>query len=153
MPRRDDKLAEIARQKVRLEELERERAVAAERIAALEYRSSRRRGSAVIGFRFPGSGCPLLENIHPVDEAAPGDLAPGGTFPFLGQETWVRAEGRFDPCCAPDAQRRSLADFGNVADGVLFEIWNGREYRELVKTYRTRALCIGCNVGRPAEVR
>jgi glycosyltransferase involved in cell wall biosynthesis/MoaA/NifB/PqqE/SkfB family radical SAM enzyme len=101
----------------------------------------------------PGGGQVLLENIHPLDESAPEDLAPGGPCPFLGQEAWVSAEGLFDPCCAPDALRRSLGDFGNVNDQGLLAIWNGRTYRELVKTYRTRALCIGCNMRKPAEVR
>jgi hypothetical protein len=95
----------------------------------------------------------LLENIHPLDESAPDDLAPGGPCPFLGQEAWISVEGRFDPCCAPDALRRSLGDFGKVRDQGLLGIWNGRSYRELVKTYRTRALCIGCNMRKPAEVR
>ena len=50
----------------------------------------------------------LLENIFPLKESATENLAPGGPCPFLGQEAWISAEGRFDPCCAPDAQRRTL---------------------------------------------
>lgn len=91
----------------------------------------------------------LLENIFPLDEAAIGDLAPDGTCPFLGQEAWVSAQGRFDPCCAPDAQRRSLGEFGNLHDMSLNEIWNGSEYQNLIKTYRNRSLCLGCNMRRP----
>ncbi|WP_437338441.1 glycosyltransferase [Sorangium sp. So ce394] len=92
----------------------------------------------------------LLENIFLLDESAPEDLASGGRCPFLGQEVWISAEGRFDPCCAPDAQRRTLGDFGNLHDAELMEIWNGESYQRMLKTYRTRALCLGCNMRRPA---
>ncbi|WP_437878428.1 glycosyltransferase [Sorangium sp. So ce513] len=92
----------------------------------------------------------LLENIFLLDESAPEDLAPGGRCPFLGQEVWISAEGRFDPCCAPDAQRRTLGDFGNLHEAGLMEIWNGESYQRMLTTYRNRALCLGCNMRRPA---
>ena len=95
----------------------------------------------------------LLENIFPFDpDAAHHDLAPGGPCPFLGQEAWVSAQGRFDPCCAPDAQRRTLGDFGDLHRQGLLEIWQSDAYRGLVAGYRTRALCMGCNMRKPAEV-
>jgi MoaA/NifB/PqqE/SkfB family radical SAM enzyme len=93
----------------------------------------------------------LLENIFLLDESARDDLAPGGRCPFLGQEAWISAEGRFDPCCAPDAQRRTLGDFGDLHEAGLMEIWNGDAYQRLLETYRNRALCRGCNMRRPAE--
>nr|VFJ44764.1 MAG: Glycosyltransferase involved in cell wall bisynthesis [Candidatus Kentron sp. FW] len=99
----------------------------------------------------PGGRHILLDNIFPLDEDATGDLAPGGPCPFLGQEAWVSAEGRFDPCCAPDAQRRTLGDFGNLHDRGLMEIWRGNAYRHLVTTYRNRELCLGCNMRKPVE--
>ncbi len=92
----------------------------------------------------------LLENIFPLDEDAVDDLAPGGQCPFLGREVWVSAMGRFDPCCAPDAQRRTLGEFGNLHERGLMEIWNGDAYRELMATYRNRSLCLGCNMRKPA---
>lgn len=95
----------------------------------------------------------LLENIFMLDEDAREDLAPGGPCPFLGREAWVSAEGRFDPCCAPDAQRRTLGDFGNLHDQGLMEIWHGERYRRLLATYRNRTLCLGCNMRKPAEVK
>jgi glycosyltransferase involved in cell wall biosynthesis/MoaA/NifB/PqqE/SkfB family radical SAM enzyme len=98
----------------------------------------------------PNGRAVQLDNIFALDETAPGDVAPGGPCPFLGQEAWISAAGRFDPCCAPDAQRRSLGDFGNLQDDGLLEIWNGAKYQQLVETYRNRALCIGCNMRRPA---
>lgn len=93
----------------------------------------------------------LLENIFLLDEHAAGDLAPGGPCPFLGREAWVSATGRFDPCCAPDAQRRTLGDFGSLHEHGLMEIWNGDAYQSLAKTYRNRSLCLGCNMRKPTE--
>lgn len=95
----------------------------------------------------------LLENIFLLDEDASTDLAPGGACPFLGQEAWVSAAGRFDPCCAPDTQRRSLGDFGNLHEQKLMDIWNGATYQELVSTYRNRELCLGCNMRKPVEAQ
>lgn len=63
----------------------------------------------------------------------------------------MSAVGRFDPCCAPDAQRRTLGELGNLDDRGFMEIWNGDAYRELAATYRNRRLCLGCNMRRPAE--
>jgi glycosyltransferase involved in cell wall biosynthesis/MoaA/NifB/PqqE/SkfB family radical SAM enzyme len=91
----------------------------------------------------------LLENIFPLDEDAVSDLAPGGQCPFLGQEAWVSALGRFDPCCAPDAQRRTLGDFGDLNTDSLMNIWNGGRYQALMASYRNRALCLGCNMRSP----
>ncbi len=101
--------------------------------------------------RLPNGEPILLENLHPLD--AGGDVAPGGACPFLGQEAWVSAEGRFDPCCAPDAQRRTLGDFGSLHERGLMDIWNSDAYRRLLQTYATRALCLGCNMRRPVEDR
>jgi radical SAM protein with 4Fe4S-binding SPASM domain len=74
-----------------------------------------------------------LENIFELDASATDDLAPNGACPFLGQEAWVSAVGRFDPCCAPDAQRRTLGEFGNINDQTFTEIWNGVKYRDLTR--------------------
>ena len=93
----------------------------------------------------------VLENIFELDAGATHDLAPGGACPFLGQEAWVSALGRFDPCCAPDAQRRSLGDFGSLHDNGIMEIWDSEKYRGLVASYRTRELCQGCNMRKPVE--
>lgn len=91
----------------------------------------------------------LLENIHPIDPDAPGDIAPEGECPFLGREAWVSAEGRFGPCCAPDALRRTLGDFGTVKDRSLMEIWTSAEYERLRARYMENRLCQTCNMRRP----
>lgn len=111
----------------------------------------RRWNAAVAAARAEAGDRILLENIFPLDEHATGDLAPQGQCPFLGQEAWVSAQGRFDPCCAPDAQRRTLGDFGNLHERGLMEIWRGEPYRSLMQTHRNRALCLGCNMRKPAE--
>lgn len=91
----------------------------------------------------------LLENIHRLDPDHREEIAPDGQCPFLGEEAWVSAEGRFDPCCAPDAHRRTLGEFGNLKDRTLMEIWNGTDYGQLRETYRSHTLCRGCNMRRP----
>lgn len=91
----------------------------------------------------------LLDNIFLLETSATEDLAPGGPCPFLGQEAWVSAEGRFDPCCAPDAQRRTLGEFGNLAERGFMDIWTGDAYRQLTATYQNRGLCLGCNMRKP----
>lgn len=106
--------------------------------------------AATRSHRLPDGREVLLENIFPLSEDATQDLAPGGPCPFLGQEAWVSAAGRFDPCCAPDAQRKTLGDFGSLHDQGLDTIWQGDAYRGLVETYRNRSLCLSCNMRRPA---
>jgi len=93
----------------------------------------------------------LLENIFLLEDKATEDLAPGGPCPFLGQELWVSTEGRFNPCCAPDAERRTLGEYGNLHEQGLMELWNGDAYRQLTQTYRNRHLCLRCNMRRPLE--
>lgn len=96
------------------------------------------------------NGTPIvLENFFMLRETASTDLAPGGPCPFLGNEAWVSSTGRFDPCCAPDAQRRTLGAFGNLHDLGLMKIWNGEVYRGLVADYSTRELCLDCNMRKP----
>lgn len=102
-------------------------------------------------YRLPSGRQVLLDNIYLLDEMAVEDLAPGSRCPFLGQEAWVSAQGRFDPCCAPDEQRRSLGEFGNLQEMSIRDIWTGEAYQRLLKTYRNRTLCRGCNMRKPAE--
>lgn len=91
----------------------------------------------------------LLENIEPlkpvVGHAVPEDY----DCPFLGKELWVSATGKISPCCAPDEQRQSLGDFGNVNEISLEETLHGANYRSLVMDYKTRPLCMTCNMRKP----
>ena len=61
----------------------------------------------------------------------------------------MASDGRFNPCCAPDALRRTLGDFGNVDRTGLYDIWGGPEYQHLRETHLERSLCRGCNMRRP----
>jgi len=99
--------------------------------------------------RLPNGQMVLLENFYLLNTQAVSDLAPGGACPFLGQEAWVSAEGRFDPCCAPDAQRRTLGEFGDLRERSLLDVWRGAPYQELLQNYYSRPLCVGCNMRRP----
>jgi glycosyltransferase involved in cell wall biosynthesis/MoaA/NifB/PqqE/SkfB family radical SAM enzyme len=100
-------------------------------------------------YQLPNGKPVLLENIYLLNDEAVDDLAPGGKCPFLGQEAWISAEGRFNPCCAPDEQRLSLGEFGNLNSLSIREIWQGKAYQQLVQTYRNRSLCISCNMRKP----
>jgi MoaA/NifB/PqqE/SkfB family radical SAM enzyme len=101
--------------------------------------------------RLPWGARVLLENIHELSPEAVHDIAPGGACPFLGQEAWVSPEGRFSPCCAPDAERRRLGDFGTVAERSIGEIWESTPYQRLRETYPEHELCRGCNMRRPED--
>ena len=85
-----------------------------------------------------------LQNIEMLNASA--ELEESGTCPFLGKEAWISTEGRFNPCCAPDAERRSLGEFGNLREISLQEIWNGQGYQNLLRTYRSRSVCRKCNM-------
>ena len=104
---------------------------------------------AVETHRLPDGSRVLLENIFRLDSADAGEIAAGAKCPFLRQEAWVGSDGRFNPCCAPDALRRTLGDFGNVKNTSLYDIWQGDAYQDLQASYMNRPLCQGCNMRRP----
>ncbi len=99
--------------------------------------------------RLPDGRQVLLENIFKLDPGDNGAITHGAECPFLGQEAWVASDGRFNPCCAPDALRRTLGDFGNLNEVSLYDIWRSGEYQALRANYRDNALCHGCNMRRP----
>ena len=100
-------------------------------------------------FRLPDGGKVLLDNVFPLHGDAATEITPDSVCPFLGQEAWVSSDGRFDPCCAPDALRRTLGEFGSLRDQSFSEIWASDAYRQLQAGYRERTLCRGCNMRRP----
>ena len=100
-------------------------------------------------YRLPSGGKVLLENIFRLDERNGGDIAPNGECPFLGREAWVASDGRFNPCCAPDALRRSLGEFGNLNSVSLYEIWESPAYKSLQANYMRKPLCQACNMRKP----
>lgn len=93
----------------------------------------------------------LLENIEPLPAHEPLSAATRGECPFLMQEAWVGADGRFSPCCAPDAERRTLGEFGDLHGQTLSEIWNSDVYRGLVQDYPSQVLCRQCTMRKPSK--
>ena len=94
-------------------------------------------------YRLPGGGKVLLDNIFRLDAADNGEIAANAECPFLGQEAWVASDGRFNPCCAPDALRRTLGDFGNLNHASLYDIWQSAAYSDLQSGYMEKPLCRG----------
>lgn len=94
----------------------------------------------------------LLENIYPLEESASINLVSDGICPFLGKEAWVDTRGRFNPCCAPDQERLSLGEFGNLKEKTMEEIWQGSAYKGLRQSYLKHPLCIGCTMRKSVNV-
>lgn len=99
--------------------------------------------------RFTNGKKLLLENFFPLDPQQQEDIAPGDDCPFIGKEIWISAEGKFNPCCAPNQERLTLGEFGNLKEVSLSDIWYGRPYRNLIQNYQNHALCKGCNMRTP----
>jgi MoaA/NifB/PqqE/SkfB family radical SAM enzyme len=96
----------------------------------------------------------LLENFDPIPEEDHYGMPEDWVCPFLGKEAWINFQGRFDPCCAPDAERKSLGYFGLVtSEGGLSGIWKGKKYQELMKEYMKNEVCRKCNMRRPIKDR
>lgn len=91
----------------------------------------------------------VLDNFFELDAGEIENIAPNGKCPFLGKEMWVDPSGRFNVCCAPDQQRKTLGYFGNLTDSSLSDIWNSEAYTRLSKNYMDNVLCKNCNMRRP----
>ncbi len=102
-------------------------------------------------FLLPNKKKIKLVNFDYLTEDAIEDLAPGGSCPFLGKEAWVAFDGRFNPCCAPDKERRELGYFGNLNENTLEEILQSRQYQDLSRNYMKHAVCKKCNMRQPSK--
>ncbi len=91
----------------------------------------------------------LLENIIPFEESTNHCVPDNYDCPFLEKELWISATGNISPCCAPDSERKSLGDFGNIQTQTLEEILNSSSYQNLVKNYKSYPLCKICNMRKP----
>jgi MoaA/NifB/PqqE/SkfB family radical SAM enzyme len=91
----------------------------------------------------------LLENIIPLEDDLSGEVPDNYICPFLEKELWISATGKISPCCAPDSQRQSLGDFGNIETQTLEATLNSKDYQELVKNYKNYPLCKTCNMRKP----
>lgn len=88
----------------------------------------------------------LLENFSLIDAATDNLLQANGCCPFLGKEAWIATDGRFNPCCAPDQERKILGDFGNLNQMTLRAIWESSPYQQLQQTYQNQRVCQKCNM-------
>lgn len=89
-----------------------------------------------------------LENIGYLDDESTKKVPEETECPFLNRELWISAVGAISPCCAPDEQRKTLGDFGNIQTSSLSEVIRGEKYLELVKNYKSKELCKNCNMRR-----
>ncbi|MCY7296868.1 radical SAM protein [Alteromonas sp. a30] len=76
------------------------------------------------------------------------DIAPNGSCPFLGKEIWIDPTGRFNVCCAPDQERKTLGDFGSVSNNSLSELAKSKKYSQLMNSYKENSLCKQCTMRR-----
>ena len=90
-----------------------------------------------------------LDNFFELDPARRDEIAKDGECPFLNKEAWVDPAGRFNVCCAPDKQRETLGDFGNLRESSLAEIISSEAYQDLCRNYMNNQLCQGCNMRKP----
>ena len=97
-------------------------------------------------YRKPNGEKVLLEQIIPLAPQADQAVPDHYECPFLGKELWLSATGKLSPCCAPDAQRRSLGDFGRYPQVGLEEAVQSPAYQELVEHYREKPLCQTCTM-------
>ncbi len=105
--------------------------------------------AAAAAHRLPSGEPVVLEGAAPWPERGEPAFGP---CRFLGREAWVTADGRFAPCPAPAGQEGALGDFGSLRERSLQSIWEGEEYRRLVRGYPERPECRRCPLRRTGGV-
>lgn len=105
---------------------------------------------AAESFLKPNGEKVLLENIIPLKPKENTQIPENYTCPFLEKELWISAIGKISPCCAPDKLRDTLGDFGNIQNQTLNETLNSKNYKELVENYKSKNLCLTCNMRKPS---
>lgn len=93
----------------------------------------------------------ILDNIHELSLNGNNAMPPHWICPFLGHEAWIAWDGTFNVCCAPDAQRRTLGDFGNVNEVNFMTLWQSPAYQHLIQKWGTYPVCAACNMRRPID--
>jgi radical SAM protein with 4Fe4S-binding SPASM domain len=91
----------------------------------------------------------ILENIIPLQKNENKEIPENYECPFLEKELWVSATGKISPCCAPDEQRNTLGNFGNIENTSIKEVLQSDNYQNLVKNYKKIDLCKTCNMRKP----
>lgn len=100
-------------------------------------------------FLKPNGDKVILENIIPLQKNENKRIPDSYECPFLEKELWVSATGKISPCCAPDEQRNTLGDFGNIENTSIEEVLRSDNYQNLVKNYKKIELCKTCNMRKP----
>lgn len=91
----------------------------------------------------------ILENIIPLEMTRGREVTEDYECPFLNQELWISATGQISPCCAPDEQRKTLGDFGNIQYISLYQVLITPKYQKLVENYKDMPVCKVCNMRKP----
>ena len=111
-----------------------------------------RLGGIVEAHRLPDGSKIVLDNVYPISGNGYEEGVPHHwQCPFLGREAWIAWDGTFNVCCAPDALRRTLGDFGNVTENDFMSMWTDKRYRELVRNWGSYDVCGKCNMRKPPE--
>lgn len=92
----------------------------------------------------------LLDNFFELTLDNLDDISPDRECLFLGREIWIDPTGRFNVCCAPDQQRQTLGNFGNISDSELTQLATSTAYKDLSANYLQYPLCQSCNMRRSA---
>jgi len=91
----------------------------------------------------------VLENIIPLQKNESKEIPESYECPFLEKELWISATGKISPCCAPDEQRNTLGDFGNIENTCIEDVLKSNIYQYLVNNYKKIDLCKTCNMRKP----
>jgi len=92
----------------------------------------------------------ILDNFYPLElNKIENTEEVEGSCPFLGKEIWVDPSGQINVCCAPDQQRKSLGNFGNLTQTTLFNMLSSDAYSHLKENYLKFKLCQQCRMRRP----
>mgnify|MGYP005849229567 FL=1 len=91
----------------------------------------------------------ILENIIPLTQNEDKEIPESYECLFLEKELWISATGKISPCCAPDEQRNTLGNFGNIENTTIEEVLQSENYQNLVKNYKNIDLCKTCNMRKP----
>ena len=100
-------------------------------------------------YRKPNREEVLLDDIIRLQENENKEIPEHYECPFLEKELWISATGNISPCCAPDEQRKTLGDFGNIQQSSIEEVLKSNKYQNLVKNYKNIDLCKTCNMRKP----
>ena len=101
--------------------------------------------------RKPNGKKVLLEQITKLQADETAEVPEEYACPFWGKEVWVSPTGKISPCCAPDEQRKTLGDFGNIKNQRIEDAMASDAYQYLLQNYKSIPLCKTCNMRKPID--